>query len=101
LLIGFSVIVSLFVLKHRTELVVLFLAGNQRKCTKSEPVPATSVSVYRALRSRIVSRPKDQSYAFHGVLKSLEIELTAPDYAKSVGQVYGDLFNDLLKSGWH
>jgi hypothetical protein len=71
-------------------------AGNQSKCTTSKSVPATSVSVYRALRSRIVSRPKDQSYAFHGVLKSLEIELTAPDYAKSVGQIYGDLFNDLL-----
>ena len=101
LLIAFSVIVFLFTLMDGFGPVVLFLVGNQSKCTKSKSVPATSVSVYRALRSRIVSRPKDQSYAFHGVLKSLEIELTAPDYAKSVGQIYGDLFNDLLKSGWH
>jgi len=96
----FSMIASWFTLKCRVGPVMLFLVGNQSKCTKSKSVPATSVSVYRALRSRIVSRPKDQSYAFHGVLKSLEIELTAPDYAKSVGQVYGDLFKDLLKSGW-
>ena len=99
-LIGFSVITFLFVWKFRVGPVRLFLAGNQSKCTKSKSVPATSVSVYRALRGRVVSRPKDQSYAFHGVLKSLEIELTAPDYAKSVGQIYEDLFKDLLKSGW-
>jgi hypothetical protein len=99
-LIIFSVIAALLTLTCHFGLFMLFLVGNQSKCTTSKSVPATSVSVYRALRSRIVSRPKDQSYAFHGVLKSLEIELTAPDYAKSVGQIYGDLFNDLLKSGW-
>ena len=99
-LISFSVLIFFSILKYRTGPVSLFLVGNRCKCTKSKSVPATSVSVYRALRSRVVSRPKDQSYAFHGVLKSLEIELTAPDYAKSVGQIYGDLFSDLLKSGW-
>jgi hypothetical protein len=52
--------------------------------------------VIYALRERVASNPKDRSYALHGILKNLQISLSKPDYAKSKGQVYQDLYSNLL-----
>jgi hypothetical protein len=33
----------------------------------------------------------------YGVLKALGVELTDPDYTKTIGSIYLDLFLDLLR----
>lgn len=57
---------------------------------------ASQDGLISALRERFSSDPKDRSYALHGVLRNLRVQLSTPDYAKSTGQVYQDLFTDLL-----
>ncbi|KAJ4289665.1 hypothetical protein N0V90_010994 [Kalmusia sp. IMI 367209] len=54
-------------------------------------------SMIYALRSRELSNPKDRSYALYGALKVLGIPLAPPDYSKSTGEIYKDLFSDLLR----
>jgi hypothetical protein len=52
--------------------------------------------VKRAIRLRSATNPKDRSYAMYGVLKSLGVTLTTPDYTKPLGQIYQELSLDIL-----
>lgn len=54
-------------------------------------------SIIRVLRERTVSEPKDRSYAIHGVLRRLGMQLSPVDYGRSLSQVYQDLFTDLVR----
>jgi hypothetical protein len=54
------------------------------------------VSVLRAIREREATVAEDRAYATHGVLGSLSVALSPPDYTHSLGQVYLDFFRDLL-----
>ncbi|KAH8743074.1 hypothetical protein F5882DRAFT_500669 [Hyaloscypha sp. PMI_1271] len=49
-----------------------------------------------AIRQRQATNPKEKSYAFYGVLQTLGLQLSKPNYRKSRGQVYHALFSDLL-----
>ncbi|XXH03952.1 hypothetical protein Hte_010360 [Hypoxylon texense] len=53
--------------------------------------------VVQALRQRQASVPKDRSYALYGILNNLQLELPRPDYRKSRGLVYHELFTNLLR----
>jgi hypothetical protein len=65
--------------------------GN-RPSTKVQPW----LAILSAIRFRKSSNPKDQSYAFYGILRNLGVRLASPDYAKPLGQVYREFFIDLL-----
>ncbi|KAI0179787.1 heterokaryon incompatibility protein-domain-containing protein [Hypoxylon sp. FL1284] len=55
-------------------------------------------TVAHGLRERQATDPRDLAYALHGILSQLRIpELSSLDLAKSQGQVYQDLFSDLLR----
>jgi hypothetical protein len=56
-------------------------------------------SILQTMRTNKVLDPKDRSYAMRGVLEGLGVRLTGVNVKKSVGQVYQDLFEDLLKWG--
>lgn len=58
-----------------------------------EPMEA----VIQALRERHCDRAHDKAYALYGVLRSYGIILPSPDYGKSPGQVYKDLFIRLVQ----
>ncbi|XXH01560.1 hypothetical protein Hte_007920 [Hypoxylon texense] len=50
------------------------------------------------LRERQATDPRNLAYALHGILTQLHIpELSSPDLSKDQGQVYHDLFSDLLR----
>ena len=55
-------------------------------------------SIIRVIRQRMVSEPKDRSYATHGVLRRLGMPLTPADYGKSLGQVYHTLGVSILSN---
>jgi hypothetical protein len=57
--------------------------GN-RPSTKVQPW----LAILSAIRFRKSSNPKDQSYAFYGILRNLGVRLASPDYAKPLGQVF-------------
>jgi hypothetical protein len=66
---------------------------------KPTPVSANSLawrSILRSLRSRRASNPRDQARALYGILKRQGVDLTNPSASRSVGEVYADLFRDLL-----
>lgn len=56
-------------------------------------------SILQTMRTNKVRDPKDRSYAMRGVLEGLGVRLTGADVEKSVGLVYQDLFEDLLRWG--
>jgi hypothetical protein len=53
--------------------------------------------VIKAIRERKSTNPRDRSYALYGVFRKLGIGSSAPDYTKSVGQVYQELFTSLIR----
>ena len=55
------------------------------------------VKVLRILRVRQANDPRDRSFAIHGILRRLGFVLPTPDYSKSLGQIYFQLFKTLLK----
>lgn len=58
------------------------------------------VGILQALRKRGAAEPKDRSYALTGVLQLIDAPLSSrPDYQKSKGQVYRDLFTYLVRCG--
>jgi hypothetical protein len=48
----------------------------------------TCTSILLAVRSQSASDPKDKIFAFQGLLELLKVYLPAPDYSKSVSQIY-------------
>lgn len=60
---------------------------------------ALLVGMLKALRERNSSAPKDKAFGLEGVLQALNVapdEATKVDSVKSLGQVYYELFRDLL-----
>lgn len=60
---------------------------------------AVLVGMLKALRERNASVPKDKAFALHGVLQALKIvprKVSKVESTKSLGQVYYELFRDLL-----
>lgn len=55
------------------------------------------VGLVQALRERRATVPADKAFALHGVLNSIGISATTPDYSRSLGEVYHGLFLDLLR----
>lgn len=53
--------------------------------------------IHRAFRNRLAKDPKDRSYSMYGVLKSLGLSLTNPDYGRRIPQIYQEFFIDILK----
>lgn len=53
--------------------------------------------LHRTIRTNKVKDPKDRSFAMRGVLANLGVVLAKPDYGQSLGEVYLDLFVDLIK----
>ncbi|XXG96802.1 hypothetical protein Hte_003093 [Hypoxylon texense] len=51
----------------------------------------------QALRQRKAGVPKDRSYALYGILENLQLKLPQPDYRKSQGLVYHELFINLMR----
>ncbi|KAI6086223.1 heterokaryon incompatibility protein-domain-containing protein [Hypoxylon rubiginosum] len=51
----------------------------------------------QALRQRKAGVPKDRSYALYGILENLQLKLPQPDYRKSQGLVYYELFINLMR----
>ncbi|KAK3400000.1 hypothetical protein B0T20DRAFT_349960 [Sordaria brevicollis] len=68
----------------------------KREAEEDDPRNAL-VAVVRALRERDAGRPMDKSFAMRGVLERLGIFLQPPDYGKTLGEVYHELFVGLLK----
>ncbi|KAF1998514.1 HET-domain-containing protein [Amniculicola lignicola CBS 123094] len=55
------------------------------------------LGIVHALRYRDVGNPKDKSFALYGVLRSMEVNLSNPDYRKPTHIVYKELFMDLVR----
>lgn len=75
-----------------------------QKCFKPfkhvpEVEEAVLVGMLKALRERNSSEPKDKAFGLYGVLQALKVEPqrgTKVDSTKPLGEVYYDLFRDLL-----
>lgn len=52
--------------------------------------------IMRALRLRNATVPQDRAFALHGVFNRLGLHQPSPDYSKSLGRVYQDLFVRLV-----
>lgn len=52
--------------------------------------------IMRALRLRNATVPQDRAFALHGVFSRLGLHQSLPDYSKSLGRVYQDLFVKLV-----
>jgi hypothetical protein len=52
--------------------------------------------IMRALRLRNATVPQDRAFALHGVFSRLGLHQPLPDYSKSLGSVYQDLFVRLV-----
>ncbi|KAI0145513.1 hypothetical protein GGR57DRAFT_300637 [Xylariaceae sp. FL1272] len=57
----------------------------------------TADGILQTLTSRKASNPRDRSYGLYGVLGNGGVHLSSPDYKKSEGQTYNELFVDLLR----
>ncbi|KAK4213536.1 hypothetical protein QBC37DRAFT_171315 [Rhypophila decipiens] len=58
----------------------------------------TLTGVLRALRERQATNPKDKSFAMHGVLANLGVNISRPaNLNESLGKVYENLFTDLVR----
>lgn len=51
----------------------------------------------QALRERQATKAADKAFALHGVLNSIGISSSKPNYARPLGLVYHELFLDLLR----
>jgi len=56
-----------------------------------------TTAIAQAIRERKSSDPRDHSYGTYGVLRRFGAKLSQSDYSKPVGQVYQELFVDLLR----
>lgn len=72
----------------------LFIMIRKRKPARNESL---LVVLAQALRERAASDPKDKSFAMHGVLGALGVPCAKADYSRSLGQIYCDLFVNLLQ----
>jgi hypothetical protein len=66
-----------------------------RTLWKDRQYLASAIAI--AIRVRQVSNPKDKSYCMYGVLQSLDVHLTPPDYIQENEQVFKAFFLDLLR----
>ncbi|KAF2691414.1 hypothetical protein K458DRAFT_397907 [Lentithecium fluviatile CBS 122367] len=57
---------------------------------------AIITKIFNAFRNRKASVSADQSFAMHGVLQQLGLNLPMVDYNKTLGQVYQELFTSIL-----
>lgn len=66
---------------------------------KEDSIPETDAvidGIRGALRERLSSRPHDRAFALSGILGACGAFPAKPDYSRSVGETYMNLFQDLL-----
>ncbi|KAK4448397.1 heterokaryon incompatibility protein-domain-containing protein [Podospora aff. communis PSN243] len=79
----------------RFEFLNWFIGGHPAIATASDSFGYLA-GIVQALRERRASEPKDRAYALGAVLRNLGINSPPPDYSKPLGQVYHELWLELL-----
>lgn len=95
----FSVVVLCFLIPDCKNNLELIQDENEHDVHYETGKLISLVGILQALRERRATNAKDKSFAMHGVMQNLDLVLSKPDYGKSLGLVYQELFTDLVN--WH